>query len=58
MRVSAVSQIKNKFNYSNNIPKTNTSQQLETIEGDQSPKERLTTTIQHIANTLIGIRVR
>jgi hypothetical protein len=39
----------------NNIPKTNTSQQLETIEGDQSPNERLTTTIQHIANTLIGV---
>lgn len=39
----------------NNIQKTNTSQQLETIEGDQSPNERLTTTIQHIANTLIGV---
>lgn len=37
------------------IPKTNTSQQLEIIEDEQSPKERLTTTIQHIANTLIGV---
>ena len=37
------------------LMKTNSSQQLETLEGEPTSKEKMTAAIQHIASTLIGV---